>query len=150
VERLTQLETERQKVEEEARRRIAYDEARELRDVAAAQIRTRYPGIQRELMEIIAKIAEAMVAVNMVNQELPEGADRLHHAEGVVFGYPHNNRERPVGYRPPQIAEMLIPDMNNWSVPAWPPHWLAGGDRPSEQSIETNLARLRDSRRGRK
>ena len=148
--KLRELETAREEAEADAKRRSTYEEARQLRDVAATLIKAKYPGIQRDLMEIIGKIAVAYGAVSHVNRDLPKGVEHLHHAEAVAFDYLNNSRERPIGYMPARIAEMMIPDLGNWAVPAWPPNWNALSGRPNDDQLAGKLALHRDRGKGRK
>lgn len=48
--------------------------------------------------------------------------------------YPDSPAERTVGTMPPQIAEMLVPDIQNWTCPTWPLNWNGHANGRLERS----------------
>lgn len=149
--RLVSLEALRRTAEAQAEKAERYARAKAARDRCATLIRQKYPSVQGALMELLAEIAAATAAVQAANNDLPDGADYLDSPEGVAFGYPDSPAGRPVGYRPPVIAEMLIPDLGNWAAPAWPPGWNGGAQgRPRSQALDQWLATLRALPKGKR
>ncbi|MFB9150188.1 hypothetical protein [Roseovarius ramblicola] len=140
--RLGELIEEREAAEREAERYNAYLEAKTLRDRAATEIEKRYPAVQKTLAKLQQDIGRARLKVHAVNAALPDGHKPLDMPEAVAFDYPDSPAGHVHGPRPAQIAEMLVPDLNNWACPVWPPQW--NGQSPgriSEQVLDGLFAR---------
>jgi hypothetical protein len=78
------LKTRRQTIIDDdayAKRRARYDAARKERDDLARHIRTRYPALAVELLEMAQRIAASDEANAAVNKDLPRGEPRLESAE---------------------------------------------------------------------
>ncbi len=62
--------------------------------------------------------------------------------EAVAFR--HSAAATDPAARPPLIAEMVLPDINNRSRPAWPPDWVPARSywRPLDDEIERRLETL--------
>ena len=141
--RLDDLVALRRKEEGEAEKLDRFNEAKAERDKCATEIRKRYPTIQRELMDLIALIASASAKVSAVNADRPAGEGCLDYPEAFAFKYPDSPDAQVVGYRPAAIAEMLIPNIENWAQPAWPPRWHGGlSGRPMGHDIAAWLSTL--------
>jgi hypothetical protein len=73
-------------LEDQARRRKAYDEAREERDKLAEELADLYPGFAPKLADVLTRIVANDRVLKVVNAQLPEGASRLPSAEAVARG----------------------------------------------------------------
>jgi hypothetical protein len=70
--------------EAEAARRERYDAARAKADAAVATLRREYPAAARAITAVLKELAEAEAAVDVVNGDLPVGAERLRSPESIV------------------------------------------------------------------
>jgi hypothetical protein len=117
------LETTRE-AEALAAKLSAYREAEALRDAAAQTVREKWPRLQAELLDLIETIAKADFAVESTRHERPEGFKMLKSTEAVAFGY-DSPETIGIQYAPSSILEMVVPDAENYTRPAWAPHWSA-------------------------
>lgn len=148
--RLEDLESYCGSREAEDERIAVYDMAVKARDAAANMIRAKYPAVQETLMALLREIAVANDAVARANGDLPKGASYLDSAEGVAFGYPDSPGGRVVGYAPPSLSEMLIPNINNWADPAWPPGWHGGVEGRVQRTVAAQWLKGIGKGKGRK
>ena len=79
--------------EEGARKRQAYEAAIALRDAAAAREDREVSGLIQAFLAVMRTTAEANIAVARVNDDLPEGAERLCPVELVARARPGAARE---------------------------------------------------------
>lgn len=143
---LADLSELRREQEAESQRVERFNAARAESDRCATEIRKRYPTIQRDLMELITLIASASAKVTAANADRPAGEVCLEYPEGIAFSYADSPEGQVVGYRPAAIAEMLIPDIKNWSQPVWPPKWHGGvAGRPTRQQVDAWLSTVAPS-----
>lgn len=70
--------------EAEAARQQRYDEAKAKADAAVATLRKEYPKAALAIIAVLKVLAEAEAAVDVVNADLPAGAERLRSPESVV------------------------------------------------------------------
>jgi len=91
----------------------------------AAQIAKRWPALQREMIELLDRLAETEIRVQQVNTKLAE-AGRPERVEGVEFGRarPH----LPNLYEPAYsiLARVALPDIEHWGVEGRSPSPLIG------------------------
>jgi len=91
----------------------------------AAQIAKRWPALQREMIELLDRLAETETRVQQVNTKLAE-AGRPERVEGVEFGRarPH----LPNLYEPAYsiLARVALPDIEHWGVEGRSPSPLIG------------------------
>jgi hypothetical protein len=73
-------------LEDQARRRKAYDEARAERDKLAQELADLYPDFAPKLAEVLTRIVTNDRVLKVVNAQLPEGVGRLPSAEAVARG----------------------------------------------------------------
>ena len=107
-ERLAQLKDQ----EENARRQVAYDKAKAVRDELAKELADLYPAFAQKLAELLARVAINDAEVDSINNHaLPRGADRLLVAELKARGLP--------GWVMNSVAEPRITDQLN--LPPWQP-----------------------------
>jgi len=92
-ERLAQLKYQ----EEHARRQVAYDKAKAVRDGLANELADLYPAFAQKLVELLVRVVVNDGEIEHVNNALPRGADRLLVAELKARGLPWvvNNVETP-------------------------------------------------------
>jgi hypothetical protein len=74
--------------EEDQRRRIAYEDAKVKRDKLAAELANVYPAIERQLVDLFARLDANDREVNYVNTRLPSNTERIRVAELVARGLP--------------------------------------------------------------
>jgi hypothetical protein len=72
--------------EEDARRRVAYDEAAANRDEVAGELAGFYPEFAQKLVHLLSRLVESNYNLGVVNAKLPKGAVRLEPAELVAKG----------------------------------------------------------------
>ena len=113
-ERLAQLKDQ----EENARRQVAYDKAKVVRDELAKELADLYPGFAQKLVELLARVVINDREIDYINNALPRGADRLLVAELKARGLPWvvNSVETP------RITDQLcLPPWQPRSNYLWPP-----------------------------
>ena len=113
-ERLAQLKDQ----EENARRQVAYDKAKAVRDELAKELADLYPAFAQKLVELLARVVINDREIDRINNALPRGADRLLVAELKARGLPWvvNNVETP------RITDQLcLPPWQPRSNYLWPP-----------------------------
>lgn len=93
VQRLTRRSAEAAAAEAEEDRRAAYQQALAARDAAAARLVAEYPGLVAHLLDLVRELAEAGIAVEAANRDLPAGADPLIDAERIARTIPGLARE---------------------------------------------------------
>jgi hypothetical protein len=81
-ERLRALKAE----EEDHRRRVTYEQVKAKRDKLAAELADTYPGIERQLVDLFARLDANDKEVNHINTRPPTNAERLLAAELVARG----------------------------------------------------------------
>ena len=85
--------------EENARRQVAYDKAKALRDDLAKELAYLYPAFAQKLAELLPRIAANDREIEYINgHALPSGAKRLLVAELVargLEGFMHNSMATP-------------------------------------------------------
>jgi hypothetical protein len=87
ISRLNERLKELRHLEDQARRRRAYDEAREERDKLAQELADLYPGFAPKLAEVLTRIVANDRVLKIINTQLPEGGvGRLPSAEAVARG----------------------------------------------------------------
>ena len=107
-ERLAELKDQ----EENARRQVAYDKAKAVRDELAEELADLYPAFAQKLAELLARVAINDAEVDSINNHaLPRGADRLLVAELKARGLP--------GWVMNSVAEPRITDQ--LYLPPWQP-----------------------------
>jgi hypothetical protein len=74
--------------EEDQRRRIAYENVKAKRDKLAAELIDKYPAIERQLVDLFARLDANDKEVNYLNTRLPTNTERLRLAELVARGLP--------------------------------------------------------------
>jgi len=113
-ERLAQLKDQ----EENARRLVAYDKAKAVRDELAKELADLYPSVAQRLAELLSRVVINNREIEHVNNALPRGADRLLVAELKTRGLPWvvNNVETPRITDHPQL-----PPWQPRSNYLWPP-----------------------------
>jgi hypothetical protein len=74
-------------IEEQARRRQAYDAAKEERDKLAAELRDLYPQFVPKLADVLTRIVANDDVIKHIDEQLPEGASRLSSAEAIARGF---------------------------------------------------------------
>ena len=105
-ERLAQLKDQ----EENARRQVAYDKAKAVRDELAKELADLYPAFAQKLAELLPRIAINDAEIEYINNHaLPRGADRLLVAELTARGLP--------GWVMNSVAEPRITDQ--LYLPPW-------------------------------
>jgi hypothetical protein len=101
-----------------ARRQVAYDKAKAVRDELANELADLYPGFAQKLVELLARVVVNDREIEYINKALPSGADRLLVAELKARGLPWvvNNVETP------RITDQLnLPPWQPRSSYLWPP-----------------------------
>lgn len=113
--------------EENARRRIAYEEAKAVRDGLAEELARVYPEIERTLGELIVRVHANDARLAVVNGALPSGAGGLRGAEEIARGL---QGFRNGGSNIPRLTEMRLPAFTYTyeRAYAWAPAW---GSRPA-------------------
>ena len=114
-ERLAQLKDQ----EENARRQVAYDKAKAVRDELATELADLYPAFAEKLVELLARVAVNDREIDRINNRaLPSGADRLLVAELKARGLPWvmNSIETPR-----IINHLCLPPWQPRSNYLWPP-----------------------------
>jgi hypothetical protein len=104
--------------EENARRQVAYDKAKAVRDELANELADLYPGFAQKLVELLARVVVNDREIEYINKALPSGADRLLVTELKARGLPWvvNNVETP------RITDQLnLPPWLPRSSYLWPP-----------------------------
>jgi hypothetical protein len=104
--------------EENARRQVAYDKAKAVRDQLANELADLYPGFAQKLVELLARVVVNDREIEYINKALPSGADRLLVTELKARGLPWvvNNVETP------RITDQLnLPPWLPRSSYLWPP-----------------------------
>ena len=104
--------------EENARRQVAYDKAKAVRDELANELADLYPAFAQKLVELLARVVVNDREIEHINKALPSGADRLLVAELKARGLPWvvNNVETP------RITDQLnLPPWQPRSSYLWPP-----------------------------
>jgi hypothetical protein len=74
--------------EEDQRRWIAYENVKAKRDKLAAELASIYPAIERQLVDLFARLDANDKEVNYLNTRLPTNTERLRLAELVARGLP--------------------------------------------------------------
>jgi len=74
--------------EEDDRRRANYEQVKAKRDKLAAELADTYPGIERQLVDLFARLDANDKEVNYLNTRLPTNTERLRLAELVARGLP--------------------------------------------------------------
>lgn len=74
--------------EAEAARRERYDEAKARADATVAALRKEYPAAAKRIVAMLRELAEAEALVDVVNGDLPAGAERLVPPEALVRNKP--------------------------------------------------------------
>jgi hypothetical protein len=115
-ERLAQLKDQ----EEHARRQVAYDEAKAVRDELAKELADLYPAFAQKLVELLVRVVINDGEIDYINDHaLPRGADRLLVAElkaRALSGWVVNSIEAP------RISSQLcLPPWQPRSSYLWPP-----------------------------
>jgi hypothetical protein len=72
--------------EENARRRAAYEAAKAERDALARELREIYPAVERQLSDLVRRVAFNDAELDVVNRNRPAGAAGLASAEEVARG----------------------------------------------------------------
>jgi hypothetical protein len=101
-----------------ARRQVAYDKAKAVRDELANELADLYPGFAQKLVELLARVVVNDREIEYINKALPSGADRLLVTELKARGLPWvvNNVETP------RITDQLnLPPWQPRSSYLWPP-----------------------------
>jgi hypothetical protein len=115
-ERLAELKDQ----EENARRQVAYDKAKAVRDELAKELADIYPAFAGKLADLLSRVVINDGEIDYINnQALPRGADRLLVAElkaRGLSGWVVNNVEMP------RITDQLrLPPWQQRSSYLWPP-----------------------------
>src|SRR5450759_2274439 len=74
--------------EEDNRRRATYEQVKTKRDKLAAELIDKYPAIERQLVDLFARLDANDKEVNYLNTRLPTNTERLRLAELVARGLP--------------------------------------------------------------
>jgi hypothetical protein len=74
--------------EENHRRRVTYEQVKAKRDKLAAELADTYPGIERQLVDLFARLDANDREIANINAHLPTNAERLRVAELVARGLP--------------------------------------------------------------
>jgi hypothetical protein len=74
--------------EENHRRRATYEQVKTKRDKLAAELIDKYPAIERQLVDLFARLDANDKEVNYLNTRLPTNTERLRLAELVARGLP--------------------------------------------------------------
>jgi chromosome segregation ATPase len=74
--------------EEDSRRTTAYEAVKAKRDKLATELTDKYPAIERQLVDLFARLDANDKEVNHVNTRLPTNTERLRVAELVARGLP--------------------------------------------------------------
>jgi hypothetical protein len=106
--------------EENARRQVAYDKAKAVRDGLAKELADLYPAFAQKLAELLGRVVINDRELDYINnQALPQGAERLLVAElkaRGLAGWVVNSTEAP------RIADQLhLPPWQPRSEYLWPP-----------------------------
>jgi hypothetical protein len=114
-ERLAQLKYQ----EEHARRQLAYDKAKAVRDALANELADLYPAFAQKLVELLARIVINDNEIDYINNHaLPKGADRLLVAELKARGLPWVMDS----IETPRITHQLyLPSWQSRADYIWPP-----------------------------
>lgn len=124
--RLTHLQSE----EEDARRRVNYDEVKCERDRLAAELKRIYPKFAASLSVLLAKIVANDQAIGRTNQALPNGYERLMGAELVgrgLTGFRQKEGNVPSITRELRMPAFVCPPTgkDSWPPPYIPKVWAA-------------------------
>jgi hypothetical protein len=114
-ERLAQLKYQ----EEHARRQVAYDKAKAVRDELANELADLYPAFAQKIVELLVRVVINDREIDDINRALPNGADRLLVAElkarGLQGFYVNS-------VKAPRITdELCLPPWQPRSNYLWPP-----------------------------
>ena len=106
--------------EENARRQVAYDKAKVVRDELANELADFYPPFAQKLVELLVRVAVSAREIDHINSHaLPRGADRLLVAElkaRRLSGWVVNSVEAPR-----ITAQLCLPPWQPRSSYLWPP-----------------------------
>jgi hypothetical protein len=107
-------------LEENDRRRANYQQVKIKRDKLAAELADTYPRIERQLVDLFARLDANDREVNHINTRLPASAERLRFAELVARGIPGLVKN---GIQIERMAELLALPAFEYSALhplAWP------------------------------
>jgi hypothetical protein len=108
--------------EEAKLQRAAFAAARAQRDAMAAELKSKYPKLCAEIVDLLSRLQDCDMAVDAANAVRPRGEDLLLSAELVARGLP--SFARSVGSDIPRLTRARLPafryDAQAESLYAWP------------------------------
>ncbi|PZV33379.1 hypothetical protein [Mesorhizobium kowhaii] len=123
--------------DEIAGRKRRYDEATKLSGEVRKAL-ARYPSLARQIIDMLAVVAEAEAAIAAANDDLPEGAAPIAAAEVSVRGTGADI--------PPLASTILLPSFDPAKPDLWQPCGPSGYMGNYHSGIEVVLARLAELR----
>ena len=123
--------------DEIAGRKRRYDEATKLSGEARKAL-ARYPSLARQIIDMLAVVAEAEAAIAAANDDLPEGASPITAAEASVRGTGDDI--------PPLASTILLPSFDPAKPDLWQPCGPSGYMANYHNGLDVVLARLAELR----